>query len=108
MSYSIPPSMRTSLTINSDFAETEVDQRRVNLTRFPLYFPEQRDFFLEGANIFSFAPSSNIIPFFSRRIGLEEGNPIPIQVGAEVLGRERGTKFGLYQIPTGSTARVNA
>lgn len=108
MSYNITPSMRTSLTINTDFAETEVDQRRVNLTRFPLYFPEQRDFFLEGANIFSFAPSSNIIPFFSRRIGLEEGNPIPIQVGAKVLGRERGTNFGLYQIRTGSTSRVNA
>src|SRR5690625_5548064 len=106
MSYNITPSNRTSLTINTDFAETEVDQRRVNLTRFPLYFPEQRDFFLEGANIFSFAPSSNIIPFFSRRIGLEEGNPIPVQVGAKVLGRERVTNFGLYQFRTGSTAGV--
>lgn len=108
VSYNITPSVSTSLTVNTDFAETEVDQRRVNLTRFPLFFPEQRDFFLEGSNIFSFAPSSNIIPFFSRRIGLEEGNPIPIHLGAKVLGREGSTHFGLYQIRTGSTREINA
>lgn len=106
-SYSITPSVRTSLTINTDFAETEVDQRRVNLTRFPLRFPEQRNFFLEGANIFSFAPASGVEPFFSRRIGLNEGEPIPVNGGLRVLGREGNTNMGLYQIRTGETGDTN-
>lgn len=107
ISYNITPNIRTSLTVNTDFAETEVDQRRVNLTRFPLLFSEQRDFFLEGSNIFSFAPASNIIPFFSRRIGLVDGDPIPIQVGTKVLGRRDNTNFGFYQIRTGQQGEVN-
>lgn len=56
VNYSITPNLRASFTVNTDFAETEVDQRQVNLTRFPLFFPEQRDFFLEGSNIYEFAP----------------------------------------------------
>jgi hypothetical protein len=107
VTYSITPSIRSSLTINTDFAETEVDQRRVNLTRFPLRFPEQRNFFLEGSGIFSFAPASGIEPFFSRRIGLVGGEPIPIQAGARILGREGNTNIGFYQIRTGSTEDVN-
>lgn len=101
--YSITPSIRTSLTINTDFAETEVDRRRVNLTRFPLRFPEQRDFFLEGSSIFSFAPRSGVTPFFSRNIGLADGEPIPVRGGLRILGREGNTNMGLYQIRTGST-----
>jgi hypothetical protein len=64
-----------SLTINTDFAETEVDTRRTNLTRFPLFFPEKRTFFLEGTDIVSFGLGLNqdVIPFFSRRIGLVGG-----------------------------------
>lgn len=100
VSYSFTPSIRASLTINTDFAETEVDQRRVNLTRFPLRFPEQRDFFLEGSGIFSFAPASGVEPFFSRRIGLSGGQPVPITGGLRVLGREGNTNLGLYQIRT--------
>ena len=69
LNYSVTPSLRASLSFNTDFAEVEADQRRVNLTRFPLRFPEQRGFFLEGAGIFSFAPRSNPTPFFSRNIG---------------------------------------
>src|SRR5690625_5792266 len=60
-SYNITPSMRTSLTINTDFAETEVDQRPVKLTRVPLYFPEQRVCFLESANMISFSSSCSIV-----------------------------------------------
>src|SRR5690625_8047705 len=59
MSYNITPSMRTSLTIITDFAETDVDERRVNLTRLPRYFPEQRDFLLERANMSKLYVSSN-------------------------------------------------
>ena len=103
VSYSFTPSIRASLTINTDFAETEVDQRRVNLTRFPIRFPEQRDFFLEGSGIFSFAPASGIEPFFSRRIGLAGGQPVPITGGLRVLGREGNTNLGMYQIRTAET-----
>lgn len=105
--YSITPSVRASMTINTDFAETEVDQRRVNLTRFPLRFPEQRNFFLEGSSIFSFAPSSGVEPFFSRRIGLVGGEPIPVNGGLRLLGREGNTNMGLYQIRTGSEGDLN-
>ena len=74
----ITPSLNASVTVNTDFAETEADNRQVNLTRFPLFFPEKRTFFLEGAGIFEVAglPAmsySDLIPFFSRRIGLLRG-----------------------------------
>ena len=64
-----------SLTANTDFAETEVDARQTNLTRFPLFFPEKRTFFLEGSDIFQFGLGTgrDVLPFFSRRIGLVAG-----------------------------------
>ena len=64
---------RAGVSLNTDFAEAEVDQRRINLTRFPLRFPERRDFFLEGSSVFSFAPGNGIEPYFSRKIGLLSG-----------------------------------
>ena len=75
-----------SLTINTDFAETEVDTRRTNLTRFPLFFPEKRTFFLEGDDIFSFGLGLNqdVLPFFSRRIGLVEEEEVPIIAGGKI------------------------
>ena len=78
-----------SLTVNTDFAETEVDTRRTNLTRFPLFFPEKRTFFLQGADIFNFGLDldEDIVPFFSRRIGLVENTAVPIGVGGKVNGR---------------------
>ncbi len=83
-------------TFNTDFAETEVDTRQTNLTRFPLFFPEKRAFFLEGADIFEFGfgLSRDIVPFFSRRIGLLEGNQVPITAGGKVNGRIGRTSFG--------------
>ncbi|USD23818.1 carbohydrate binding family 9 domain-containing protein [Flagellimonas marinaquae] len=83
-------------TFNTDFAETEVDSRQTNLTRFPLFFPEKRAFFLEGSDIFEFGfgLSRDIIPFFSRRIGLVEGNPVPIVAGGKINGRTGRTSFG--------------
>ena len=73
MGYSITPSLRAAASVNTDFAEVEVDERRVNLTRFPLRFPEQRDFFLEGSGVFNFAGRNGVSPYFSRRIGLRSG-----------------------------------
>ncbi len=107
INYSITPSLKASLTFNTDFAEAEVDQRQVNLTRFPLQFPEQRDFFLEGANIYEFAPSSGVNPFFSRRIGLRDGEPIPITYGARVLGNAGNYNLALLHVRTGEKNNIN-
>lgn len=100
MNYSITPNLRAGVTYNTDFAETEVDNRQVNLTRFPLFFPERRAFFLEGASVFSFAPSSGPNPFFSRRIGLEGGQPIPILGGARLIGRVGKQDVGVIHMRT--------
>ena len=98
-----------SLTVNTDFAETEVDTRRTNLTRFPLLFPEKRTFFLEGSDIFDFGlglgnssgSSGDLIPFFSRRIGLLAGREVPLEAGLKVAGREGATNFGALLVRTG-------
>jgi Domain of unknown function (DUF5916) len=92
-----------SLTVNTDFAETEVDTRQTNLTRFPLFFPEKRTFFLEGADIFAFGAGitgETLLPFFSRRIGLVEGQEVPILAGLKATGRAGGTNFGALVVRT--------
>jgi hypothetical protein len=83
-------------TINTDFAETEVDTRRTNLTRFPLFFPEKRTFFLEGDDIFGFGLGLNqdVLPYFSRRIGLANDREVPIIAGGKINGRIGDTNFG--------------
>lgn len=92
----IGSNLLTSLTINTDFAETEVDTRRTNLTRFPLFFPEKRTFFLEGTDLFSFGLGlgEDVIPFFSRRIGLVNGAEVPIIAGTKINGRIGNTNVG--------------
>ncbi len=91
-----------SLTINTDFAETEVDTRRTNLTRFPLFFPEKRTFFLQGADIFNFGLGldEDVIPFFSRRIGLVGDTAVPIAIGGKVNGRVGRTQVGALAVRT--------
>jgi hypothetical protein len=103
----ITPSLNGSVTVNTDFAETEVDARQINLTRFPLFFPEKRTFFLEGAGIFDIAglrtsSRSTLIPFFSRRIGLLAGEEVPIIAGAKLTGREKGFNIGFMDVVTRS------
>ena len=87
--------MLASATVNTDFAETEVDTRRTNLTRFPLFFPEKRTFFLEGDDIFSFGLglSQDVLPYFSRRIGLVEGTQVPIIAGGKLYLRDHELLF---------------
>lgn len=87
--YDLTPSLKATFTYNTDFAETEVDQQRVNLSRFPLFYPEKRDFFLEGSDLFSFGGlQKSPLPFHSRTIGLSsEGAPVDIDVGAKLTGR---------------------
>lgn len=103
LNYSLTPSLRASLTVNTDFAETEVDQRRVNLTRFPLLFPEQRAFFLENASVFEFAPLNGVRPYFSRRIGLDEQEQrvIPVDYGARLAGQAGAYDLGVLHVRTG-------
>ncbi|BBB31990.1 conserved hypothetical protein [Thermotomaculum hydrothermale] len=97
--WNITPGIFAMLTVNTDFAETEVDTQQINLTRFPLFFPEKREFFLEGSNLFDFGVGlgHDFIPFYSRRIGLYEGNEVPIDYGVKVLGRQgKVSVAGLY------------
>jgi hypothetical protein len=101
LTYSITPGLRASVTVNTDFAEAEVDQRRVNLTRFPISFPERRDFFLEGSSVYSFAASSGPTPYFSRRIGLAAGQRVPIRWGARLAGQAGAYDLGFLHVHTG-------
>lgn len=94
------------LSLNTDFAETEVDTRRVNLTRFPLFFPEKRTFFLEGSDIYEFGlgmgfhHTMDLIPFFSRRIGLVEAEVAPLDVSIKATGGVSRFNFGALDVVT--------
>ncbi|MEW5900613.1 MAG: DUF5916 domain-containing protein, partial [Acidobacteriota bacterium] len=94
------PNLVGVVSYNMDFAETEVDERRINLTRFPLFFPEKRMFFLEGSEIFSFSSSISFIPFFSRTIGLHEGQQVPVIFGTKVFGKIGGTNLAALDVQT--------
>jgi hypothetical protein len=105
--YNLTPGLRANLSINTDFAETEVDQRRVNLTRFPLFFPEKREFFLEGLGFFDFSrePGNAVVPFFSRRIGLDsDGAPQTVHFGVKATGQIGRQDIGVLQVRTGPEA----
>ncbi len=99
-----------SVTINTDFAETEVDARRANLTRFPLFFPEKRTFFLEGSDIFDFGVTleheTDVLPFFTRRIGLFRGQEVPLLAGARIGGRVGRASFGALTVRAGQRDTV--
>ncbi len=98
--YKLSPSLTSALTINTDFSATEVDDRQVNLTRFGLFFPEKRDFFLQDADIFEFGGlERNGRPFFSRRIGLsDDGEPIDLEVGGKITGRVGRWNIGALSV----------
>ena len=98
--YNFTPSLTGVLTLNTDFSATEVDDRQINLTRFSLFFPEKRDFFLQDVDIFSFGGlERNGIPFHSRRIGLGgNGQPVDLEVGAKVTGRVGRWNVGVLGI----------
>lgn len=111
--YNITPSLKLTGTLNTDFGETEVDARQINLGRFSLLFPEKRTFFLEGAGVFSFASTgpevpggipqtgADVFPFFSRQIGLLAGAEVPIQAGAKLTGTVGRTEIGVLDIRAG-------
>ena len=99
---SFTPSLVGVASYNMDFAETEADERRINLTRFPLFFPEKRMFFLEGSEVFSFSSSISFTPFFSRRIGLYQGSQIPVRFGTKLYGKIGDTNLSVLDVQTGS------
>jgi hypothetical protein len=105
VTWKITPQLVTVFTVNTDFAETEVDARQINLTRFPLFFPEKRSFFLEGANQYTFGLglSSDFVPFFSRRIGLLDFAPIPLDGGVKLNGRIGRWNVALLDVQTRAT-----
>ena len=103
------PNFVGAFSYNTDFAETEVDDRRINLTRFPLYFPEKRTFFLEGSEIYNFGTTGaayvpgrepGFIPFFSRRIGLYDSRHVPVLFGTKVFGRIGDTNLSILDVKT--------
>jgi hypothetical protein len=110
VTYNFTPSLRGVASVNTDFAETEVDQRLVNLTRFPLFFPEQRPFFTEGAAIFDFGRPREAQLFYSRRIGLgANGNPVTIPLGVRMQGRAGSRQVGFLAARTsGEEKTTNA
>jgi hypothetical protein len=112
LKYGITPGMTLDLTVNTDFSQVEVDQEQVNLTRFSLFFPEKREFFLENAGIFQFgdqgtystrtgATNRDFTLFHSRRIGLTPGGaPIPILGGGRVTGTAGPVTVGVLNMQT--------
>ncbi len=108
--YGVTAGLNLDVTLNTDFAQVEVDEQQVNLTRFGLFFPEKRDFFLENANFFTMGTGSSFTStqvqtdlFFSRRIGLSEtGQPVPIIGGARLAGKSGKNNVGVLDIQTDS------
>ena len=103
--YGVTSGLNLDLTLNTDFAQVEVDEQQVNLTRFPLFFPEKRDFFLENAGMFSVRNEGGgggrlIDLFFTRRIGLSGGQPVPIIGGARLTGKVGRNNVAVMNIQT--------
>jgi hypothetical protein len=113
--YGVTQNVTADLTYSTDFAQVEADQQQVNLTRFSLFFPEKREFFLENAGTFAFGSTGGFgaggdtpILFYSRRIGLERGRAVPIDVGGRVTGRIGRYNVGLLNIQTADDAASGA
>lgn len=97
----ITPSLTAEFTVNPDFGQAEVDNQVINLTRFSVFFPEKRDFFLENSGIFLFGRDEENQAFFTRRIGLtDDGAPVPIDYGAKLTGRIGPYNVGFLQVQT--------
>jgi hypothetical protein len=111
--YQVLPGLVLDLTVNPDFAQVEVDDEQVNLTRFDLFFPEKRDFFLENAGIFEFGVEGFGEPppyklFFSRRIGIDDGSEVPVYGGVRLTGRVGAQTLGLLNVVTDDATNGSA
>lgn len=96
----VTPSLAATLTVNTDFADAEVDERQVNIGRFSLFFPEKRAFFTQDASLFTFAGiNQDPLPFFSRRIGLaDDGTKVDVLGGVKLTGRAGPWTLGLLDV----------
>jgi hypothetical protein len=114
LKYGVTPRLTLDLTYRTDFSQVEVDQEQVNLTRFSLFFPEKRDFFVENSGVFTFGDVTereyrmgtslrDFTLFHSRSIGLKEGRPVPILGGGRLTGRAAGFELGLLNMQTEQT-----
>jgi hypothetical protein len=102
--WGVRPSLTADFTVNTDFAQVEADEEQVNLTRFELFFPEKRSFFLENASVFQFGAPQQIDLFFSRRIGLSPtGLPIDILGGGRLSGKAGAFNVGILNMQTAKT-----
>lgn len=102
LKWAMTPNAVLDLTLHPDFGHTDVDRQVVNLTRFNVFFPERRQFFLENRGVFFTGNSGRFEPFFSRRIGLDDaGGPIPIHAGARLSMRSAGHAFGALAVSQG-------
>ena len=101
------PTLTADFTINTDFAQVEADSQVINLTRFPVFFPEKREFFLESSGIFDFGTAERAQLFYSRRIGLKEGVPVSILGGARLHGKAGPWTLGMLDARTGSGDEAN-
>ncbi len=100
--YSITNNLTVDLTVNTDFAQVEADDQKINLTRYSLYFPEKRVFFQEKADVFDFSFLGGNNLFYSRRIGLYDGHPVRIYGGVRMTGRINKWDIGLLDMQTAS------
>ncbi len=99
--YGITSNLVMDLTVNTDFAQVEADDQQINLTRFSLYFPEKRLFFLERSSVFDFSLGGNNNMFYSRRLGLsDDGRPVRIYGGVRFVGRLGNWDVGLLDMQT--------
>ncbi len=104
----VTPTVTADFTANTDFAQVEADQQVINLSRFPFFFPEKREFFLESSGLFDFGTPGRVQMFYSRRIGLDTaGAAVPIIAGGRVTGRAGSWRLGLLDAQIGGADRAN-
>ncbi|HEY4126840.1 MAG TPA: DUF5916 domain-containing protein [Gammaproteobacteria bacterium] len=112
--YNFTPQLEGTLTVNTDFAQTEADSQQINLSRFSLFFPEKRQFFLDGSSFFAFNGGNmngnlngGFTAFYSRDIGLAMGQTVPIDDGAKLAGHIGDLSLGVLDVDTGSVSGIS-
>jgi hypothetical protein len=106
LNYNVTSNLKLNLTVNTDFAQVEADQIQVNLTRFNLYYPEKREFFLEGDNYFQFNMGQTSRAFYTRKIGIEDFQPVNVLGGVRLFGKEGPHNIGLLSLQTAATGSI--
>lgn len=106
LNYNISPTLKLNLTVNTDFAQVESDILQVNLTRFNLYYPEKREFFLEGAGNFDFNIGNSSNVFYSRTIGLENFQTVNVLGGVRLFGKVGKNNIGFFSLQTAATDSI--